>query len=223
MGEFKYFVVLSALFLASCNGSGDNSIINADVSNGYIPAIDADKLSMNEYVQWVQNPENGFKKQKSINDLLFTLQFKPYEYIVCLEEQKEHIADSTLKKKIAELNEMQYYDLKISLKEGVGELLKYRLNTAQEYTDRVNYFAFGMQKDIKMVEGNDTIPCELYHFERSFDASPNSTILLGFPVKSNSSSTEKTLLVYDKTFNTGMVKFTFSKDELKKLPKLKTL
>lgn len=214
------------LFFVSCSTSDNKENLSQEdkeVENGYAPSKSAELMDVRSYVQWVQNEENGFKKEKVIDDFTFAVQFKPFEYIVCLEEKKDELHDTAVKKKILELNAMQYYDLKISLTEGEGELLKHKLNSAQQYNDRVNYFAFGMQKDIQLVEGKDTISCELYHFERSFDASPASVILLGFPISDKNISDEKTLLVYDRTFNTGLVKFTFNKKDLKNLPKLKTL
>lgn len=215
------------LFLSACSQAGNNANISREkkieIENGYVPSGAAKTMDVDDYVHWVQDMKNGFRKEKSIAGLMFSAQFKPYEYIVCLEEKKRELADSTVIKKVSELTDMQYYNLKISLRDAEGELLKYQLHSAQEYQERVNYFAFGMQHDIQLVEGTDTLPCILYHFERSFDASPVSTLLLGFAIRKQADAQDKTLLVYDRTFNSGLIKFTFSKKDLKNLPKLKTL
>lgn len=217
-----------AFFLSSCSlnsGSGERMSKDetVEVDNGYVPASEATSMPVRKYVQWIQDLGNGFRKEKRIKDLTFSVQFKPYEYIVCLEEKKQEIADNIVRKKVAELDGMQYYDLKISLPQHSGELLKYELSSAQQYQERVNYFAFGMQDDIQLIEGRDTIACTLYHFERSYDVAPASTFLLGFPTNKQEAPEEKTLLIYDRIFNTGLIKFTFRKNELKELPKLKTL
>lgn len=220
-------VLCEVLVFNSCTDNvktGQTTIAeDIEIENGLVAAKDAPLMEVSDYVQWVQNSENGFRKEKVIDDLTFFVQYKPYEYIVSVEERKEEISDTLLKSKIAEINDMQYYDFKISLNEGAGELLKYQLASPQEYAERVNYFAFNMQKDIQLAEGNDTLPCTLYHFERAYDAAPSSTFLLGFPLSENKSQQEKTLLVYDRTFNKGMLKFTFRKKDLKNLPKIKTL
>ncbi|MEP6795535.1 MAG: hypothetical protein ABJB16_14495 [Saprospiraceae bacterium] len=194
-----------------------------EVENGYLPAIESDRMNVKDYVHWVQDNRNGFRKDLDLGVFTFSAQFKPYEYIICLEEHAEEIADSLMIRKIQELNGMQYYDLRIKLNGSNGELLKHNLSSEQEYSNRVSYFSFEMQNDIHLVEGTDTLTCALYHFERTFDVSPTSTILLGFPVSNKNSSEIKTLLVYDRTFNNGLMKFTFSKKDLMHLPKLKTI
>ena len=79
-----------------------------------------------------------------------------------------------------------------------------------------------MQKDISLLDGKDTVPCDLYHFERAYDVSPSATILLGFTA-SKKTKNDKTLIIYDRTFNKGTVKFLFKASELNNKPKLKTL
>ncbi|HPI85880.1 MAG TPA: hypothetical protein PLR01_05870 [Bacteroidales bacterium] len=228
MNKLGALIILSyfIFFMVSCANTESTDTIAGEkiveVENGYIPAEKAKVKNVKDYVQWIQDPDNGFKKEKTINNLTFSAQFKPYEYIVCLEEKKDILPDSLVRRKVGELKDMQYYDLKISLKEFAGELLKYQLTSSQQYTERVNYFAFGMQHDIHLVEGTDTLACELYHFERTFDAAPTSTILLGFHISNQKTAENKTLLFYDRTFNTGLIKFTFRTQELKNLPKLKT-
>lgn len=216
------FLFTCLIFLFSCKNDKDG--LNSDKELATIGVSEnAETLEPQEYVAWVQNPENGLKRNKEMNDITFSVQYKPLEYIVCIEERKPEIEDSIVKQKVNELSDMQYFDLRISLNEGAGELLKYKLTSQQQYSQRVDYFAFGMQKDIILVEGKDTIPCALYHFERAYDVTPTSTFLLGFNLSKKVSSENKTLIIYDRTFNKGMIKIAFDKNELEKLPKLKTV
>jgi len=221
--ELHYLI----FFLSSCSYSTSTDSLPGDqiiaVENGYVPSGKAGRLGVRDYIQWVQDSKNGFRKEKTINNLRFSVQFKPFEYIVCLEEKKSELADSIVRRKVSELNDMQYYDLKIALTKSSGEILKHELTSTQQYQERVNYYAFGMQNDIQLLDGTDTLPCVLFHFERSFDASPESTFLLGFPINRREVSGDKTLIIYDRIFSTGLIKFTFSKKELKNLPKLKTI
>lgn len=224
-------IILTCLFFemflhSSCTSTDKNKQTNKEdniaVENGLIPSNTASLMEIKEYVLWIQDTENGFKKEKKIDDLTFSVQYKPYEYIICEEERKEELPDTLLKNKILEINNMQYYDFKISVNEGAGELLKHQLSSSQEYEKRVNYFSFMMQNDIQLVEDKDTLPCALFHFERTYGASPSSIFLLGFPVSKNKTAVEKTLLIYDRTFNKGLLKFTFTRKDLRNLPKIKT-
>ena len=100
-------------------------------------------------------------------------------------------------------------------------LLKYDLHSRKEYEDRVNYFAFGMQNDIRLVQGGDTLPCQLFHFERVYDVAPYATFLLAFPLGKDYSS-DKTLVLFDHGFNKGILKFFFDGRDIKNVPQVET-
>ena len=180
-------------------------------------------MPVTNYINWIQNPENGLTKIKTIDDLKFMVQYKPYEYIVCMEEQSGNISDRLMECRMKELEGMQYYDLKMQMKNNQGEILKAGLQSAEQYEKRVNYFSFHMQQDIQLVDGTDTLPCVMYHFERAYDVTPVCTVLLGFKKIPANAFKPKTLLVYDRTFNKGLLKFTFKENRMQTLPKLLTL
>ena len=208
-----------SLFYFSCNSTGDETeeFFGSEKSKSNLV------LTPGEYVRWVKKKENGLKKEKTIDDVTFSLQYKPYPYIVCMEEKKERFPDSLLNKRISELDGMQYFDLVISLKSSQGELLKYKIGSSEDYDKRVKYFAFEMQNDIKLVEKEDTLPCSLFHFERTYDVAPYCTFLLGFSLDKNKQNNEKTIILYDRMFDKGTVKFTFNKKEITNIPKLNNL
>lgn len=218
------------LLLCSCTGSAKKGYVS--LSGGAAGAAEEESsagfdegeaLDPAAYVRWMKDEDNGFRNEKTIGDLTFSAQYKTPEYITCMELHGMPCMDSVLKKNRSGLSDMQYYDLKILLADGSGELLKYKLSSSGQYNERVNYFAFGMQQDISLVDGKDTLPCALYHFERAYDVMPSATIVLGFSKKNGRDTNDKTLLVDDRTFNKGMLKFKFAAAELNNKPKLKTL
>jgi hypothetical protein len=212
--------------LSACNHVSHKGAVQADeviVEAPVSEKIKEEVMPVNEYIKWVKDPRNGLLKIKAMDELEYAVQYKPYPYIICMEEQTDKLADTMVSRKIKELESVQYYDLKISLKDGQGELLKSKLGSADEYDKRVKYFAFGMQQDIQLVDGTDTLPCIMYHFERAYDVAPYCTVLLGFENDKTKSGKQKTVLVYDKTFNKGLLKFTFKENRLQTLPKLLTL
>lgn len=230
MNELKNscFFILLILLYAGCGpkpvSNKDTALEDEHVQEVPISAeIKDKKLPVDNYISWVKNPENGLVKIKTIDELQFKVQYKPYEYIICMEERTAQLADSIVKRKLKELEGIQYYDLKILLKSNEGELLKAGLNSTEEYTKRVSYFSFGMQEDIQLVDGNDTLPCVMYHFERAYDVTPVCTVLLGFKQQPVNAGKAKTVLVYDRTFNKGLLKFTFKENRLQTVPKLLTL
>lgn len=197
------------------------SCMNTDTIESQIGNDKKKSLAPVEFVKWVKDEYHGLKKEKSVGDIIFSAQYKPVEYVICMEEKSMRIADSVVKKKKLELGDMQYIDFKIAINSGQGELLKYELSSASQYEERVNYFSFKMQDDIKLLNGSDTISCALFHFERAYDVAPYSTFVLGFPLRKD--KTKNLVLVYhDNIFKKGIIKLEFKNSNIKAIPKLKT-
>lgn len=177
-------------------------------------------LAPANYVKWVEDPKNGLRKEKEIKDIIFSLLYQPAEYIICEDRKKESISSEELKKELDDHSELEYYNLKIGAKDAGSELLKYKLSNGGEYTKRVDYYAFKFEKDIELVAGDDTIPCSIFHFERAFDVAPYSSFLIGFKIPAKCKNKDRTIIIEDKIFNKGIVKFLFSEKRINKLPKL---
>ena len=217
----KIITLLILVIVFSCGKTNKESSIGNDNSSSVNKStFETIELFPSEYVRWVQNKDNGFFKEKTIGEITFSLLNKPAEYIICQEERKDDIKTETVKNKTAELGDMNYYDLKISLENGQGELLKHKLASSAEYNERVKYFAFDMQKDVIMIQGNDTVSCAMFHFERVFDTAPQAVFLLAFPKQNNTE--EKTIVFHDKIFGKGIIKFNYREKDILRLPKLKT-
>jgi hypothetical protein len=185
-------------------------------------AVSSRELNPPEYVVWCQDKENRLRKQKEMQDIIFTLQYKPAEYVLCMEQKPQTISAKDLQKQLKELEGSDYFDFSIGLSSGQGELLKYNVSSTDEYTKRLNYFAFDMQRDLKLLDGNDTLNCTLFHFERAYDVAPYSVFLVAFPKTKNPHS-EKTFIYPDKIYGKGMIKFTYTKEDLSQIPKLKAI
>lgn len=208
----KIVFYIIPLLLLGCDSTTDGGRwFSSQVKNN-----SAIQMEVSDYISWCRDKDNGLLKSKVIKNMCYTLQYKPLEYIACVENEG-NISKEELKSKEAELSGLDYYDLRIEAPENVGELLKYKLNSSAEYQQRVNYFAFSMQNDIKMICGGDTLDCKLYHFERAYDIAPYATFLLAFP---KSSCAEKTFVFQDKVFGTGIIKFTYLSSETNLLPQL---
>lgn len=193
-------------------------------NNGYLGNKSNLKVfSQKEYVLWMQDPKNGFCKTKETEDIIYTCQYRSYDYIICLENKGNPVSVSARKERIEELKGMDYFEFTIRLVSETGELLKHNLSSTADYSSRVQYFAFDMQRDIQIKHGDEELqPCELFHFERTYDVAPYARFLLGFK-KPEKSKCQDVLVAYnDRIFNKGSIKFTFSKDDFNKTPKLQT-
>lgn len=178
-------------------------------------------LSSPAYRLWVENAENGLKVRKEIADFGFTLFYKPHEYIALAEHEK--LSAEQLKDRLKELEGYQYYTLKIETKKH-DELMKAAATSELEYYQHLEYFISGMQNDISLIDGADTLPCVMYHFEQNYHLAPFNNILLAFkknPDQAVTGTTDKTLLYNDHLLGTGTVRMTIKGSAIDNTPKLK--
>lgn len=224
-------VLLVATFLFSF--SGNKSAANEDASSSENAdsrsfsekissffASDAPKeLGPAEYTTWCENAENGLVASKTIGDFEYTAFYKPTNYIAL--KEYNNFADVNadgLQKKISELGDMEYFNFRIRSLTQSNELLKLNLNNEGEYFNRIEYFSFKMQNDFQLVEGTDTLKCQLYHFERVYGLSNSATIMLGFEKRKHKA--ELSLYFNDKVFNNGNVILNITKRSINNTPKL---
>ncbi len=188
-----------------------------------IGACNRDTLSPLQFVQWVDSEKNGLLVKKEIGDYEFSLQYRPEEYIVLMEEKNEQISREKINMRKKRLEGLEYYTLRIGSKRNT-DVLKTGVGSEQGYYDRLGYFIADMENDISLIEGNDTLACSLYHFERNYGMTPRCTFLLGFEKskeKKNGSS-DRTLLFADRALGTGPVYLKIKQSDITNIPELKT-
>lgn len=188
------------------------------------------QLSPKAYIAWIENENNGLKTTQLAGDYRISLQYKPLEYVVMLNERNDNIDKATMDKGIEEIKDMQYYTLRINTKDEKTEMLRTNLTETNEYYQRIEYFSFHLKNDLYLVDGTDSLPCGLFHFERSYGVSPGNNFLLAFPLSKKeieqrkngkNYSEEKTLVYNDRFLNTGTVKLEIKKSALENIPGLK--
>jgi hypothetical protein len=222
------YVIALSLVLFSCNNketsiSNENAIYATSangekIANGKM--LSKTELSPLEYVTWMRDVEHGLYKEKTIDNLTYSAQYKTEDYVTCIEADDK--ANIQFKKtENEEGNFVHFFDFKIKIENHNGEILKYNLSSPLQYDNRVKYLSFEAEKDIYLVDGTDTIPCSIYHFERAYDVAPELTMILGFASKQKYIST-KTLVFQDKIFDKGIIKFTIPANELANIPTIKT-
>lgn len=172
------------------------------------------------YRSWIEDEANGLKVRKEISDFKFTFFYKPLEYIAVVESPD--MTREGLQQRVKELDGYQYYTLKIETQK-YDELLKAGADSEREYYQHLEYFVSMMQDDLVLIDGNDTLPCVLYHFEQNYHLAPFNNILLAFEKKDQEAlqAGDKTLLYDDFILGTGTVKMTIKGSAIDNVPKLK--
>src|SRR4051812_47435298 len=99
------FAAATVSFTVACRPHSLN-IDNSDVSasTGVSSPMPVQELLPIEYLNWCKSKNNGLVKNKELGDLTFSLQYKPHEYVVCLEQKKEFIEEAVLNKELEELD-----------------------------------------------------------------------------------------------------------------------
>jgi hypothetical protein len=178
-----------------------------------------------DYVNWMRDPNNGFRKTKTIAPLEVVAQYKTVDFIIANEKQSNQIAAAAHQARQTELNGMHYWTLQLAIHDpeiqdqGVKSwnILNYGLTDKSQEQERLFYFSYAMQQDLQLIEGQDTLPCALYHFERSYDLSKSRTFVVGFP-KGKDPTADKTLLLDLPYFNTGPIKINYPNALLAQAP-----
>ncbi len=180
-----------------------------------------EELPPSDYVQWVNNAENGLLKEKTIPPLTVEVLYKPLAYIVANEERSNVISKEVYQGRIKELEGLQYYTLKLGIMDENLDVTNYEVTNNAEQQERLNYLSFAMQRDIKLIDGKDTLPCKLFHFERSYDLSSTRTFVLAFDQLETNQNQSKTLILDLPYFKTGPIKLNYKTADLEAIPSLK--
>lgn len=211
------FVLLTTLWGCSADTANETEPVNDEhlsLSNTKT------ELPLEEFVKWVGDKQNDLSKSKEISEMKYHLTYVPKECMAFLELKDEAYTPEQFNNSLNSYKTMSYFNFRIELKDGKGELLKYNLTSPQQYTERINYVSFGMQKDIFLVQEKDTLLPGLYHFERIFDVAPFTTVMLAFDNEKFDPEKEFTIVYNDRLFNKGYIKYNYQPKQLIDLPNL---
>lgn len=176
-----------------------------------------------DYVQWVEDEENGLKQTRFFGDYEIHVQYKPVEYIVALEKKDPELKEEVLDERKKELDGFQYYHIRYSITDKSKDFMKYNIRSEQEYYERMNYLSFGFQNDIRLFDGKDTLPCVLFNCVRNYGLSPHVDFEVGFEKSTENRITDQTLIIDDQLMGIGTIKFSFTNNAIINTPSIRTL
>jgi hypothetical protein len=177
-------------------------------------------LSVSQFNEWAADKKNYLIRDKELSDIKYQLSFMPKECLAYRELKNAEYSKEQFEEAKKHYEGMSYFNFRMEVIDGTGELLKHRLSSANEYNNRINYLAFEMQKDIFLVQGKDTLYPGLYHFERVFEAAPYTTIMLAFDNLKFNPEKEFTVVCNDKLFNKGYIKYNYRTNQIIDLPNI---
>ncbi|HEY4798222.1 MAG TPA: hypothetical protein VII99_04010 [Bacteroidia bacterium] len=215
---------LAAMMFSACSEKENSSTLSKSEVK-WEKEAEGKELSKAEYKTWIGSQANPMLFKKKIQDIEYSLRYLPSDYLALREAGKD-AKDSLIQQAKKHYSDLIYFEFNISVPDINYEAIKYNLPGGQqkisEYDRRVSYCSFGIQKDISLVtDKGDSIPCSIVQFERSFDVAPVCTFQLAFAQQEMEKvKSEVTYTFHDNLFNKGIIKFSFSKADLTKVPKL---
>ena len=173
-------------------------------------------LIPSEYASWINKPENGFLQIKSIGQYEFSLQYRPVDFILVNEFRSDHIDKKEFESRKRKMEGLDYFSLKIKEKNNQSDVMLADLQDESEYFARDNYLSYSFNENISMING-DTLECSVYHFVNTHGLTPYVEIVFGFENK-NQKKGDKTIIIDDVVFGSGIIKFHYAESILNNEP-----
>lgn len=174
-----------------------------------------------EYWAYINNKENGLKKIVKIDGWEFCLQYRPYDYVMLM-ENKGKLQGYNLEKRRAELYGTATFNISIKRLDNVITPLRYGITSIEEYNARLNYYLNEASKDIRLIYGVDTLAPASYVFENNYNLTPQETIVVGFYLPEGEQYPQKDMRLsfVDRVFKNGIINAGYSGSILKNIPTL---
>lgn len=182
------------------------------------------ELSPQAYLRWLNEPDGVVMREKEQGDFTFRLQYLPSEAMALNEYGIEAVGNADWTDILAAYDSAWYFQFRMVSKADDVSVVSYKTEKGQE-VERIAHFSFGLQKELKLLHGTDTLDCSLFHFERNYQLAPYASFLLAFekdPIgsKDRNQPYELTFLYSDTQLGVGQVLIPLGRDMFIHLPKL---
>ncbi len=200
MGILKYIhiIILTAIMLSSCQKTYTGKQLH----------------------KWVSDETNGLIQRVENERFIWEVHYQPLEYMIAKEAKGKELTKNEYDKIKERKKGLQYFKIKVQSKQ-TGNILTNSPTMQEENEARLQYFLNEFDKDILLIDNNDTLVSSLYHFERNYGALNHNNVLIAF--KNYSSKTDKKIVFLDRILGLGLQELTFRKEDIEKTPILKTI
>ena len=172
-------------------------------------------LNTKDYANWIKDTDNGLRAKKKVNHHTFDLQYLPAEY-VWWQRNKMTADKEKMQDEVRAIEELQYYTLTLGIENDLVDFVDYGVQDLTEKQQKLYYFSYGFQQDLKLEVNGRLLPCVLFHFERTLDLKSTRTFVLGF--ENDGKDTGETRLIIESGWiSTIPVKIKISKKNIPKL------
>lgn len=194
-------------------------IISLFIAILFFPACEKapQHLKGKDYMHWVSQKEHGLLMEKKLGEFTIHAQYRSPECMALIRAGMD-AGQKKWEKALKEEGNMQYYSVSYSLNNSSMDILKYKMQDESDYFARSNYLAFGVNKDVYVLCGNDSLPCRIHQFTPHYGLSPNADIIFAFDEPDSLHTKNRTLVIEDQLFGLGILRFEFSAEDIHKTP-----
>lgn len=170
-----------------------------------------------EFVEWVEDKNNGLLQDQDRKEYRYSFLLKPKEYLVLKSMKANDLSGDLFLKALEDYENLNYASLWIESNNGQPILKR---QAASDNNELAMYYSFGLQKDLFLLEGNDTLKCVYAHQVQDGGISNRLHFLLAFEQSRNKEIKSKTFLYRHSIANEENILFTFDMQDFSKVPKI---
>jgi len=216
---FNRAFIWFSMLVISCNQAASPGA-SVETNGETIEDFSEEQMSPEEYAGWEREKSDYLRKNKDNKNLKTSLTFRTPEKAALIGLQGEQPSRELWDTLLREYSAFTQFEWKVQSAGVNDEFFKMDNPQPEVYEERVKYYSFGIQNDIKaVVNKKDTLDCTFLHFERSFGVSPVSKFLIGFPAIAKGD--DVIIIIKDRIFSETPLIYEFSAGELRNVPQLK--
>ena len=173
-----------------------------------------------DLLMYIQDAQNGYKQQKTVNGVDYTLLYRPTDLLV-----KQELGDASATETQVQTSRDKYKNylyFNLSMSKNNQELLSVAPKNQNEFGAMVHQLAFGMQEKVHLfTPQKDTIELADYIYPRMYGMSRATTMMFVYPrATDNLNQDYLNFTIEDLGLYTGEVKFKIETQKIKNEPSL---
>jgi RNase adaptor protein for sRNA GlmZ degradation len=140
------------------------------------------ELTPDQYVSWVENPGNKYLKKKQCDNYIFELKYLPNPYRM-IKNNMDLTSES-----LEQMENLYYFQLEIIPVRSALDLISLAGGNEKATRERKDYFQFGLEKDIRMIQGKKKVEASFFHMENTYNMKNSRVFHLAFELEEPSNN-----------------------------------